>query len=239
MSQSNKSSSFILGFSLVLGLAILGVLLADAALKFKLLDRHVTVKGLAEREVQANIVIWPIQFAAASNDLQAIYESVEVNTQKIVEFLVSKGLERAEISYSTPQITDKSANQYGGGPRPEYRFSALQTVTVYSNNIGLVRKIMEQMSELGKSGIAFSGDNYAAQTEYLYTELNEIKPAMIEEATRKAREVAQKFASDSDSSLGKIKRASQGQFSVSARDKNNPHIKKIRVVSTVEYYLSD
>lgn len=80
---------------------------------------------------------------------------------------------------------------------------------------------------------------YQNSTEYLFTRLNEIKPGMIEEATTKAREVARKFAKDSDSRLGKIKKASQGQFSINDRDKNNPHIKKIRVVSTIEYYLSD
>lgn len=239
MQQGSKSSALILGAGIFLGLAVLGLLLADAALKFKQLDRRITVKGLAEREVQANIVIWPIQFADANNDLQAIYRSVEANTQKIVSFLVNKGLKPDEISFSTPQIADKSAHQYAGSPRPEFRYSAIQTVTVYSKNISLARSVMRQMSELGKSGIAFTGDSYQAQTEYLYTELNEIKPAMIEEATRKAREVAEKFASDSASRLGKIKRASQGQFSIAARDNNNPHIKKVRVVSTVEYYLSD
>lgn len=98
---------------------------------------------------------------------------------------------------------------------------------------------MGELSELGKQGIVFSSNNYESRTEYLFTRLNEIKPEMVEEATRKAREVAMKFASDSDSRLGKIKRASQGQFSINSRDRNNPHIKKVRVVSTVEYYLSD
>ncbi len=98
---------------------------------------------------------------------------------------------------------------------------------------------MKALSKLGKQGIVFTAGNYQTQTEYIFTRLNEVKPEMIEEATRKAREVAQKFASDSQSALGKIKRASQGQFSILPRDKNNPHIKKIRVVSTIEYYLSD
>lgn len=98
---------------------------------------------------------------------------------------------------------------------------------------------MSSLSDLGKEGIVFTGGNYQSQTEYIFTRLNEIKPEMIEEATRQAREVAQKFAADSQSTLGKIKKASQGQFSINDRDKNNPHIKKIRVVSTVEYYLSD
>jgi hypothetical protein len=98
---------------------------------------------------------------------------------------------------------------------------------------------MGNIAQLGKQGIAFTGGNYEAQTEYIFTRLNEVKPEMIEEATTKAREVAEKFAADSRSTLGKIKSASQGQFSIRARDKSNPHIKKVRVVSTVAYYLSD
>ena len=98
---------------------------------------------------------------------------------------------------------------------------------------------MGQLTELGKKGIVLNQNNYQANVEYIFTRLNEVKPMMIEEATTKAREVAEKFAKDSQSVLGKIKRASQGQFSISARDRNNPHIKKLRVVSTVEYYLSD
>ncbi len=120
----------------------------------------------------------------------------------------------------------------------EFRYTASQTVTVYSANVELVRKVMGMLSELGKQGIVFTG-GYQSQAEYLFTRLNEVKPVMIEQATRKAREVAQKFAEDSDSQLGKIRRASQGQCSIGDRDRNNPHIKKVRVVSTVEYYLSD
>jgi len=112
-------------------------------------------------------------------------------------------------------------------------------VTVYSHNVALVRSLMNRLGELGKQGIAFGGDDYQNQVEYLFTRLNEVKPEMIQEATTKAREVALKFAQDSKSQLGKIKRASQGSFSISPRDKNNPHIKKVRVVSTVEYYLAD
>ncbi len=161
------------------------------------------------------------------------------NTLKIKAFLGKNGVGPDEISFASPAITDKSAQQYGGNAKPEFRYTAVQTITIYSENIQPVRSVMGSLSELGKQGIVFTGENYQSQTEYIFTRLNDIKPEMIEEATRKAREVAQKFASDSQSRLGKIKRASQGQFSISARDKNNPHIKKIRVVSTIEYYLSD
>jgi hypothetical protein len=239
MSESNKLNSIFLGLCLFLGLSSLGYLLGDAAIKFKEYERTVTVKGLSEREYNADIVIWPIQFTTASNDLGEIYSSIDSNKQKIRSFLEKAGIDSAEITFSAPAITDKSAQQYGGQANAVFRYTASQAVTVYSENIEVVRNVMGQMSDLGKQGIVFSAGNYEFQTEYIFTRLNEVKPQMIEEATRKAREVAQKFASDSKSTLGKIRTASQGQFSISARDKNNPHIKKVRVVSTVAYYLSD
>jgi hypothetical protein len=154
-------------------------------------------------------------------------------------FLQQAGIDASEITYPSPAIMDKSAQQYGSQDRAEFRYTASQTVTVYSENIDVVRAVMGRMSELGKQGIVFTGNDYQSQTEYIFTRLNDVKPEMIEEATRNAREVAEKFASDSKSSLGKIRAASQGQFSINARDKNNPHIKKVRVVSTISYYLSD
>lgn len=239
MPTTNKTDALILGIFVFLGLSALGYLLGNAAIEFKQFDRSVTVKGLSEREYTADIVIWPIQFTAAGNDLESLYDSIELNTTKIVNFLNKKGISTDEITTSSPAITDKSAQQYGGNSRAEFRYSAFQTVTVYSKNINAVRSVMGSLSQLGKQGIVITGSNYDSQTDYIFTRLNDVKPEMIEEATKKAREVAEKFASDSQSSLGKIKRASQGQFSINARDRNNPHIKKVRVVSTVEYYLSD
>jgi hypothetical protein len=239
MQQNNKVSAFILGIFLFIGLSALGYLLGNAAIEYKQYDRSVTVKGLSEQEHDADIVIWPIQFTAAGNNIEALYESIEKTTSKIKAFLGKNSISPEEITFASPAITDKSAQQYGNNAKPEFRYTAFQTVTVYSKNIQAVRSVMGSLSELGKQGIVFTGGNYQSQTEYIFTRLNEVKPEMIEEATRKAREVAEKFASDSQSKLGKIKRASQGQFSISSRDKNNPHIKKIRVVSTVEYYLSD
>lgn len=239
MQQTNRAMATILGVCLILGFTSLGLLLGKAAIDYKQLDRSVTVKGLAEQEYEADRVIWPISFTQASRQLPELYATIEHNSALIKAFLVKNGVADDEISFSAPAITDKLAQQYGDNSRAEFRYTASQTVTVYSSNVSGVRDVMSQLSELGKEGIVFTGSNYDSRTEYLFTRLNEIKPVMVEEATCKAREVAQKFATDSASRLGKIKRASQGQFSISARDRNNPHIKKVRVVSTVEYYLSD
>jgi len=239
MPENSKVNSFILGAFIFFGLAALGYLLGNAAIKFKEYERTVTAKGLSEREYKADIVIWPIQFTEASKDLTELYSSIESSTSEIKKFLIKNGIDPNEITFSSPAITDKSAQQYGNNSKPEFRYTAFQTVTVYSKHVKVVRELMSALSELGKKGIVFTGGNYQTQTEYIFKRLNEVKPEMIEEATRKAREVAQKFAADSQSKLGKIKRASQGQFSITPRDKNNPHIKKVRVVSTVVYYLSD
>lgn len=239
MTSNSKLNSFILGVFIFSGLSMLGYLLGGSLIKFKEFERSVTVKGLSERELEADIVIWPIEFTVANNDLGALYNTIEGNTTKIKNFLEGKGVSKDEITVATPTITDKSAQQYGNVPREKFRYTAVQTVTVYSKNIKAIRPVMSSLSELGKKGIVFSSVNYQSNTEYLFTRLNEVKPEMIEEATRKAREVAEKFADDSKSKLGKIKKASQGRFSINERDKNNPHIKRVRVVSTVEYYLSD
>jgi hypothetical protein len=239
MQSGNVTGSSILGICLLIGLGVLGFQLGDAVIKFKAFERTVAVKGLSEKEMPADIVLWPIQHTAANNDLNTLYSDLENEGNKISEFLKSNGLKAEEISVSPPAITDKLAQQYGSGSAIELRYTASQTVTVYSEKIETVRSMMNKITELGKEGIVFSGENYENKTDYIFTRLNDIKPAMIEEATRKAREVAEKFAKDSDSRLGKIKKAYQGQFTVEDRDKNNPHIKKIRVVSTVEYYLSD
>tara|TARA_R110000787_G_scaffold167915_1_gene280896 strand:- start:2851 stop:3621 length:771 start_codon:yes stop_codon:yes gene_type:complete len=239
MANQTKSTALILGGALFLGLTLLGFQLGKALIDFKQFERSVTVKGLSERDYPADVVIWPIQFIEANNDLPELYRTVENNSSKVRDFLLQRGIDEAEITFNAPSITDKSAQQYGGGPRAEFRYTANQTITVYSENIEAVRMAMTDLADLGKKGLVLAGNNYMAQTEYLFTRLNEIKPEMIEEATENAREVAEKFAEDSDSNLGKIRKASQGQFSISARDNNNPHIKKVRVVSTVEYYLSD
>lgn len=238
MSQAGGRGSYVIGLGIFLGLAALGVLLGRGALQVRALDRTVTVKGLAERDVPADIALWPLQFSAASNDAAALYGTVEKNTDTIVAFLREAGFTDEEITVAPAVVTDKLAQQWGGDNVP-LRYSAVRSVTVYTGRIDLVRATQKRLGELGRGGVVLGGDPYQVQTQYLFTKLNDLKPAMIEEATRNAREVAAKFAQDSQSRLGRIKAAQQGQFTVEDRDQNNPHIKKVRVVSTVVYYLVD
>lgn len=239
MKSDGVGGFVVLGLAIFLGLAALGYQLAGGIVKFKEFERSVSVKGLSEKELPADIALWPIQFTDAGNDITQLYADLEEDTQKIVSFLKANGFGDSEITVSPPAITDKLAQQYGDTSKIGLRYSATQDITVYTEKIDEVRATMKRLAELGKTGIVFTGGNYDNRTEFIFTRLNDIKPEMIEEATRKAREVAEKFAQDSNSRLGKIKQASQGQFSITDRDRNTPYIKKIRVVSTVEYYLAD
>ncbi|HSH28228.1 MAG TPA: SIMPL domain-containing protein [Wenzhouxiangella sp.] len=241
MSNHLRSGSLILGICLVVGLTLLGYVAGNAALSVKAMERTVTVKGLSEREVTANIAAWPLTFQVASNDLDEVYQTIEDKSAIIRDFLKRYGISDEEIIPSPPNVTDVYAQQWGDQSSVKFRYSGSGTVTVHSEQVEAVREAMANVLELGKRGVVVAGDQYAGQRSgmFLYTRLNDIKPEMVEEATKKARSVAEKFAEDSNSRLGKIKRARQGQFSINDRDSTTPHIKKVRVVSTIEYYLSD
>ena len=236
--DNGVKGSVAMGALIGAGLALMGYLLGSSLIRFKEYERVVSVKGLAEREMPADTAVWPIRFVAANADLPALYASVDADSKAIVAFLTASGFEPGEITVAAPSVTDKLAQQYGSPEHVVLRYSAQQAITVYTKRVDLVRQTANRLPELGRKGIAFGGSEYG-HTEFLFTKLNDVKPAMIEEATRKAREVAEKFANDSNSKLGKIRSANQGQFTISDRDSNTPHIKNVRVVATVDYYLSD
>lgn len=232
-------SALVLGAFICLGMIVAGWILGSSAVKIKQYERIVSVKGLSEREVKADVAVWPIRFSSASQDLTQLYDTMEIQTQQIQTFLKAEGFGVGEITTGAPVATDKYAQQYGGDANVALRYTAHQTITVYTHKIDAVRAAQSRLVALGKKGIAFGGDDSGQRTEYLFTKLNDIKPAMIEQATQNARTVAEKFAADSKSRLGKIKAANQGLFSIEDRDSNTPYLKKVRVVSTVDYYLAD
>lgn len=223
---------------LAIGLIILGTQIQKGINNFVEKDRIVTVKGLAEMEVPANKVTWPLMYKEVGNDLTVLYNRINATNIAIVDFLKKKGITEEEISINAPEIIDMQAERYVGENKT-YRYNVTTVITVTSAKVDLVRSLISEQSELLKQGIAITGGDYRYQIQYDYTSLNEIKPKMIEEATKNAREAALKFAKDSDSELGKIRRASQGQFSIDNRDANTPYIKRIRVVTTIDYLLED
>ena len=218
----NKSSSgIIIGVLLALGLFLLGLQVKQGLNSITDNQRVVTVRGLAEREVKANKVTWPIVSKEVGNDLPSIYANVERTNSAIVAFLKQNGIQDSEISVNAPQVLDLQADRYSSNNVP-FRYNVTNVVVVTSSQVDKVRQLIERQTELLKQGIAIVAGDYQYQTVYEFTGLNQIKPEMIAEATKNAREAANKFAEDSQSELGKIKTASQGQFSIEDRDQYTP-----------------
>lgn len=227
------------GLAVMLGLFVMGAMLPRAVEKYREYERVVNVKGLCEREVKADKVIWPVVYKVMADDIQSIYDQTDRNNEVILAFLQAGGVNPSEITVSVPQISDKLANEYGDNNR-QYRYIAKNVITVCTSQVDTVLSLMGKQSELLKKGIVAGGTSqWENPVEFKYESLNDIKPQMIEEATKNARETAKKFAKDSDSKLGKIKTASQGTFSIENRDSNTPYIKKVRVVTSVTYYLKN
>ena len=239
MKIDNKIASFAsAGLLIGVGLLLLGLCMKSGIDDFAHRDRIVTVRGLAQRDIPANKVTWPIVSKLTGDDLKSLYTQVQSIDSAITTFLKTNGITDAEISVNPPAVTDLKADQYNAANAP-YHYSVTAVVTVTSSRVELVRKLINRQTELMAQGIAITAGDYNYPTLYEYTDLNTIKPAMIAEATQNARKAAVKFAEDSHSKLGKIKTASQGQFSIDDRDQYTPQIKTVRVVSTIEYYLKD
>ena len=221
--------------AIVAGLALLGFFVSKGLTSIANQEQYVTVKGLAEREVLANKVVWPLPYKCVSNDMQKLYDEIEMNRDIILSFLKEGGITGDEIVISAPAVTDRLAQSYVPD-NIKFRYQSEAVITVISPQVEKVIELMGKQIELMKDGVIIS-DEYSYRTQFEYTALNDIKPAMVEEATRNARAVAQKFADDSDCKLGNIKQATQGQFSITS-DETTPQIKNIRVVTTVKYALN-
>lgn len=232
----NNLGAIVAGLLVGIGLLGAGWFAAGAVGDFKNAQRYVTVKGLAEREVPADLAIWPVVFNAAGNDLTAVQDEIEADADKVIAFLAGHGLQGDEVTRSAPRIEDHLARGYSGSNRPENRYAAEATVLLRSTKIGAVKQAQQDAGKLVREGVVLL-NQWDAQTQFLFTELNAIKPAMIAEATQAARAAAAKFADDSGARVGGIRQANQGLFTISDRDAHTPEIKKVRVVSTVDYFL--
>ena len=225
----------IIGYALIaLGIVCLGWFIKAGIDTFTEKDRKVTVKGLAEREVPADKVTWSIGTKVTGNDLPQLYESISYQTQKIKNFLLKYGLPEKEITVNPPSITDLEAREWGDNRR-DFRYIVNTTITVATNKVEEVNKAISKQAELLKQGVAL-GENYP---QYEYASFQQMKPEMMAEAIKNAQKTADQFAEASNSTLGKILTADQGQFSIDNRDENTPYIKKLRVVTTVTYSLKN
>lgn len=221
-----------------LGIAVLGFCIKAGIDNFANKDRKVSVKGLAEKEVAADKVTWPILSKELGNSLPELYGSIGQTQQKIRSFLISNGVKPNEIEVNAPVVIDLNAEQYSENNKG-YRYNITSIITVTSNQVKLVRYIIARQGELLKQGVAIVDGGYANPIKYEFTNFKAMKPKMMQEAIENAELTAKQFAENSHSTLNKIVSADQGQFSIDDRDSNTPYIKKVRVVTTVTYSLRD
>lgn len=227
---------------LALGFALGGFFPGYYYYQAKQKDNFVSVKGLAETDVKADLGVWNIKFVATGDDLQGVQQNMTANLQLVEKFLQSQGFSEGEISEGRIETNDLMTNPYRDKNFAS-RYILSQTVTVRSNKVDQIEQALRSSGELVAKGVVFDSQTYGSPVSYIFTKLNDIKPQMLEKATRNAREAAFQFAKSSGSEVGKIRRASQGVFTIQPLIATPDAVesyqinKRVRVVSTVEFWL--
>jgi hypothetical protein len=234
---------------LAAGVALAGFLVGNGFVRARAADRFVTVKGVAEREVKADLAIWPLRVVGADNELAAANAKVAASVAGVRQFLARHGIDTSQIQLADFSVADAEANQYASDRKATNRFVVQEMVLVRSTHPDEVLKASQQISELAAIGVVVSGGSGVGYgggdngPTFVFTGLNTLKPQMIADATARAREAASQFAHDSHSEVGDIRQASQGIFEILPRDQapgiseSSQIAKTVRVVSTIDYDL--
>jgi len=246
MKDKNK---ILIAIAIIIGLGLNGIFIGRALQRFKKEDRTISVKGFSEREVKANLAVWTIKTRITTNNITEGSREIEINKRKIVDFLIQKGIKEIEIIQQDLRVNDKLAREYGNSDIGNYRYIIENAIQIRSENVDTIQSVKRMTDELLKMGVVISNtDDYRPSVQYLYTKLNEIKPEMLSEATQNARKAALEFTKESNVSLGDLKKASQGLFTIVDRDdfiagqseggygaNVNDIYKKVRVVVNIEF----
>jgi uncharacterized protein len=227
----NWAAALILALGLVAAAAVMGGAVRD----FRMADRFVEVKGLAEREVMSDLAIWPVSYTVTANTLGELSAEVVRNDQAVLAFLASHGFSESDVSRTPPRINDQWSQAWGE-QRPDMRFTAERTLTLRTTRVAETRQALQEATRLLEDGVVLS-PSWGSSVQFLFTRLEALKPEMIAQATADARRAATQFAEDSGSDVGNIRTARQGFFSISDLDPSMPERKTVRVVTTVEYFL--
>ena len=239
--------TIVVAIIVALGIALAGWFIGRGFINARFSGRYVTVRGIAERDVKADLALWPIRLVASGNDLRATQDNLGANISKVREFLAKHGMESGSADLQKLDVIDAFANPYQDSRVVRNRYVVRQTLMVRSDRPDTVLKASRNVGELVSAGIVLSAENEytASGPTFLFTKLNDLKPEMISEAITNGRKGAARFAEASESELGGIRQANQGLFEILPRD-NAPGItegsqiyKKIRVVSTIDYFLSN
>lgn len=229
-------------FILALGIGYAGTKIHDGLTEFRSYDNYVTVKGLAMRDVEADLAVWPIAHVVTGDDLAVVQGILDDRTADVIAFLQSNGVAESDIQKKNISVVDRLAQSYRQNNPTQNRFILTQTIIVRSLDIAAVSNASQNIGKLIKQGVVLAQNNAQGPT-YLFTKLNDVKPAMIAEATKNARDAADQFASDSGQDVAGIRRANQGLFQILPRDQtytipeSAQKLKTVRVVSTIDFYL--
>ena len=236
--KSSKNAFFI-----ALGMALCGFFVGFYYYHAQMDNRTVSVKGLAEMNVKADLAVWTIKFKTTGNNLQETQNKLENDRSSIISFLNEKGFDASEIMESVIITNDLMTNPYRDSDRISSRYILSQTINVRTQKVDEVASALKDLTALVAKGIVFDNPEYGSPVSYLFTKLNDVKPQMLEKATQNAKQAADEFAKSSNSRLGKITTANQGAFSILPREEtpnateSEQLFKKIRVVATVQYFL--
>lgn len=243
----NDRTQLAVGLALAVGVALGGFFIGRGFVQSRTVDRFVTVKGVAEREVKADLALWPIRFVAASNDLRQAQAEIARSARQVHALLARHGIDTAAVEVMALEVQDAYANPYREGPVTN-RFIVTQTLMVRSTDPDSILAASQRVGELLDAGVLLSSGygpgGPAGTPTFLFTRLNDFKPAMIAEATAAAREAAEQFAADAETTLGGIRQANQGIFVILPRDQasgvteESQLFKTVRVVATIDYYLN-
>ncbi len=241
-----SSFSRILAGGLVgLGVATGGYLAGESLVKSRLGYRVVTVKGLSEREVKANLGFWPIRFVTTGTTLEDARGKLEIAEKSVKGFLTTGGFVEADMQVQNIQVEDRIAGYNAQGIPEESRFVLTEDLLVRSADVDKLQASAKMIGDLLKSGVVFSADAYNAGPSFIFTNVNELKGEMLTEATKRAREAADKFAIESGAKVGDIQSANQGIIKITPaieipNDRPEKQVnKKVRVVTTITYFLKD
>jgi len=245
MFTESKFKNIFIPIILSFSLALSGYFIGNGIFK-SMTKRTVTVKGLAEKDVKADLAVWNIHISKVGSSLLAIQKDLNTDIQKVKKFFISQGFKDYELQDLRIQVKDRSTDYLSRDEMKslENKRYVIETgVLIRSNNVNLVDSVSRKLGDLVSQGIAITND-YSGPI-YIFNGLNDIKTEMIQQATKNAKVSGEQFAKDADTTLGKIYTANQGVFSIESRDpidnwSNNEKQsidKKVRVVSTITFYL--
>jgi len=233
---SNPIAVFLSALLIAAGVATGGFFIGDGIAARSSGRRTISVKGLSEREVPASVATWTVVYSATGNDVSQINKKLAESTNAVIAFLKGAGFAETDLAIQPPVVRDTSMDERDkDSPPPPERYSATQSVLLRTSKVDALKPALASASNLMSSGVLLSGK---AQPNYIYNQLNDIKPGMIQEATKNARIAADQFSRDSQTTLGKLRNASQGWFQVENRDEATPERKTVRVVVDVEYEVN-